>query len=187
MAGATLRLDERLLLATLIFMRHGETLSNRERRFQGQLDIELNEIGRLQAQQAAKRLAGEGISIIYSSDLRRAAESAEIVAAALDIPLVTDRRLRERHLGVLQGITVAEAEVQYPEELKNWRAGDVVFFAHPGQTYPWHVAIVSDKKAADGVPLILHGYPPFWSETYRLDSLGPIHSHFRMEKKPKRA
>ncbi|MCE5231429.1 DUF1287 domain-containing protein [bacterium] len=69
---------------------------------------------------------------------------------------------------------------------KNWRAGDVVFFVHQGQTHPWHVAIVSDKKAADGVPLILHGYPPYWSETYRLDALGPIHSHWRMENKPAR-
>lgn len=69
---------------------------------------------------------------------------------------------------------------------KNWRAGDVVFFVHERQTYPWHIAIISDRKDADGMRLIIHGYPPFWSETYRLDSLGPIHSHWRMENAPQK-
>lgn len=66
---------------------------------------------------------------------------------------------------------------------KNWRAGDVVFYVREGQTYPWHVAIVSDKKASDGMPLIVDGYPPCTSESHRLDEFKPIHSHWRMERK----
>lgn len=64
--------------------------------------------------------------------------------------------------------------------LKHWQGGDVVFYVRKGESYPWHVALVSDKKAADGMPLIIDGYPPVTSESHRLDEFGPIHSHFRL-------
>lgn len=77
-------------------------------------------------------------------------------------------------------------ELDHDSLEQNWRAGDVVFFVHERQTYPWHIAVISDRRASDGMPLILHGFPPYWSETYRLDSLGPIHSHWRMDNAPKK-
>ena len=67
---------------------------------------------------------------------------------------------------------------------KYWLPGDIVFFVRPGQIHPWHVAVVSDKKAADGMPLIIEGYPVWFSEFRRLDDWAPIHSHFRVERIP---
>jgi len=64
---------------------------------------------------------------------------------------------------------------------QEWKAGDVVFYVHSGATHPWHVAIVSDKKDRDGIPMIIDSYPPHTSESHRLDEFAPIHSHFRVE------
>lgn len=66
-----------------------------------------------------------------------------------------------------------------PDHLAQWQPGDVVFYVHEGASHPWHVAIVSDKKAPDGMPLIIDSFPPRTSETHRLDEWAPIHSHFR--------
>ena len=63
---------------------------------------------------------------------------------------------------------------------REWQAGDVVFFVRPGQSHPWHVAIVSDRHCGDAMPLIIDGFPPATSETHRLDEFQPIHSHFRL-------
>lgn len=65
---------------------------------------------------------------------------------------------------------------------KEWAGGDVVFFVHEGSSHPWHVAIISDKRAPDGVPLVIHSFPPRTSEGERVDRFGPIHSHFRLER-----
>ena len=65
--------------------------------------------------------------------------------------------------------------------LKEWQGGDVVFYALKGEKQPWHVAIVSDRRLDDGMPLIIDAYPPFTSETRRLDEFAPILAHFRYE------
>jgi uncharacterized protein len=66
----------------------------------------------------------------------------------------------------------------------DWLPGDVVFFVRSGSTHPWHTAIVSDKRAADGMPMLIDSFPPRTSETHRLDEYGPIHSHFRIKDSP---
>jgi uncharacterized protein YijF (DUF1287 family) len=66
----------------------------------------------------------------------------------------------------------------------DWRPGDIVFFVRPRQSQPWHVAVVSDRKDADGMPLIIEGYPPWATESRRLDHWAPIHSHFRLTRIP---
>jgi uncharacterized protein len=66
-----------------------------------------------------------------------------------------------------------------PSSLSRWFPGDVVFYVRQGASYPWHVAIVSDKRDRDGMPLIIDSYPPWTSESHRLDEWAPIHSHFR--------
>jgi uncharacterized protein len=63
---------------------------------------------------------------------------------------------------------------------ENWKPGDVVFYIYAGASHPWHVAIVSDKRDADGMPFIIDAYPPVTSESHRLDEFAPIHSHFRL-------
>ncbi len=69
-------------------------------------------------------------------------------------------------------------------DIPNWKAGDVVFFAAKGEKHPWHTAIISDKRAPDGMPFVIDAFPPKTSETHRLDEFGPIHSHFRTESAP---
>jgi broad specificity phosphatase PhoE len=106
---------------TLILARHGETDWNRDGRFQGHADPPLNDTGRAQARQLAETLADEPIDAIYSSDLRRAHETAQIVAAAKGIDVVVDQDLRERDVGEWSGLTLPEIEERYPDELRRFR------------------------------------------------------------------
>jgi broad specificity phosphatase PhoE len=96
---------------TLILLaRHGETEWNRELRFQGHADEPLNDTGRRQAGELAARLSTEPIAAVYASDLRRASETAEIVARTLDLPFRLDSRLREIDVGSWQGRTREEID-----------------------------------------------------------------------------
>ncbi|KAJ0087069.1 hypothetical protein Patl1_09024 [Pistacia atlantica] len=103
--------------AEIIVVRHGETGWNADGRIQGHLDVELNHVGRQQAAAVANRISKEmKISAVYSSDLKRAMETAHIIASTCDIPEVTtDPELRERHLGDLQGFTLQEAAALKPD------------------------------------------------------------------------
>ncbi|XP_061352822.1 phosphoglycerate mutase-like protein 4 [Gastrolobium bilobum] len=102
--------------AEIFVVRHGETAWNAERRVQGQVDIELNEAGRLQAAAVADRLSREPkISAVYSSDLQRAFETAQIIASMCGgLEVVKDFDLRERHKGNLQGLIYGEIEKTNP-------------------------------------------------------------------------
>jgi probable phosphoglycerate mutase len=101
------------------FIRHGATDWNQSGRLQGQNDIELNENGRRQAAALAKRLKNEDWELIVSSDLKRAKETAEIVAAELGISEIRlDRRLRERTHGRLDGTTLEERIAAWGEHWK---------------------------------------------------------------------
>uniref|UniRef100_A0A5B7CBG0 Putative phosphoglycerate mutase-like protein 4 isoform X2 n=1 Tax=Davidia involucrata TaxID=16924 RepID=A0A5B7CBG0_DAVIN len=97
--------------AEIIVVRHGETAWNVDGRIQGHLDVELNEVGRRQAAAVADRLSKEtSISAVYSSDLKRAFETAHIIESYCGVPkVVQDPDLRERHLGDLQGSVLHEA------------------------------------------------------------------------------
>lgn len=94
--------------ATLILMRHGETAWNREKRIMGDLDIPLTQDGRDQCAAAAVLLESFAVDRIVSSPLARAAESAEIAAAHLRVPVVHDPRLVEVRFGDWQGKTYEE-------------------------------------------------------------------------------
>jgi probable phosphoglycerate mutase len=88
----------------LHFVRHGETTWNAERRIQGQThDVPLSDRGREQAREVAQTLASVPAGAIYSSDLRRAIETAAPIAEALRLPVIEVPALRERHFGDLQG------------------------------------------------------------------------------------
>jgi 2,3-bisphosphoglycerate-dependent phosphoglycerate mutase len=88
----------------LIIIRHGESLDNKRKVFQGQSDSSLSNLGIAQAKKLAKRLKDEKIDEIYSSDLIRAKQTAEeILKYHKDSVLVLDQRIRERHFGELQG------------------------------------------------------------------------------------
>src|SRR5581483_12433051 len=86
-------------MTTLLLVRHGETDWNSERRWQGHADEPLNETGRAQAREVADELADRSIDAVYSSDLSRARETAEIIAARLGLSVTTDARLGEVDVG----------------------------------------------------------------------------------------
>lgn len=101
----------------LLLIRHARSVANAEGRLQGQTESPLSEEGKGQAKALAQRLVhqGLGISAVYASDLSRAAETAQIVASCLGLPVVLDERLREYDSGVLNGIVWQDVEFLYPE------------------------------------------------------------------------
>jgi broad specificity phosphatase PhoE len=101
--------------------RHGQTDWNAEGRFQGHIDIPLNERGREQAAALVPALERARIEAILSSDLSRARETAEIAARGLRVPVYEDARLREAHLGEAQGLLAREIEERFPEIARRWR------------------------------------------------------------------
>jgi broad specificity phosphatase PhoE len=101
-------------------VRHGETQWNRELRWQGHSDPPLNEQGREQARRLATALASTSFAAIYSSDLRRASETAEIVARRLGRPVRVDPALREIDIGSWEGFTLRELESRFPQAVARW-------------------------------------------------------------------
>lgn len=118
----------------LFLVRHGETEWNVEGRIQGHLDIPLNEIGLAQAAAVGKRLAGEKFDAIYSSDLIRAYRTASAAVENPDKDIIRDRRLRERHLGVLQGLTGEEAIARQPSAWKAFKTRDPAMALEGGES-----------------------------------------------------
>ncbi len=114
-------------MSRLVLIRHGETDWNVEGRYQGQADPPLNARGRAQAQALVEPLRPLGLDVLYTSPLRRARQTAEVLATALHLPLHTDPRLMEIHQGAWQTRLRAEIERQYPETFHRW------------QTAPWEV------------------------------------------------
>jgi broad specificity phosphatase PhoE len=111
--------------ARVILVRHGQTLWNEEERWQGQKGTGLSTKGRQQCLAAAEALAGMGVEAIYSSDLERARESAQIIAERLNLPVKYAEALRERAVGEWNGLTDEEVKQRFPQE----RAAHL---AHPG-------------------------------------------------------
>jgi probable phosphoglycerate mutase len=108
-------------VTTLILARHGETDWNRDGRFQGHADPPLNDQGREQARSLAYALDDQALAAIYSSDLRRAHETALVVADRKGLNVVVDPDLRERDVGAWSGLTLPEIEDRFPEELRRFR------------------------------------------------------------------
>jgi broad specificity phosphatase PhoE len=108
-------------VTTLLLVRHGETDWNRDGRWQGHSDTHLNDVGREQAVRVAGEL--DGVDVLYASDLARARETAEIVAARLGLPVRLDERLRERSFGAWEGKTAPEIEAEFRDAHARWLAG----------------------------------------------------------------
>ena len=113
-------------MTRLIVWRHGRTEWNFTGRFQGQTDVDLDDIGVEQTEASAPRLAAYRPDVIVSSDLRRAARTAEALAALTGLPVDLDKRLRERDFGPWQGLTRQEIRERFPEDLARWHAGEPI-------------------------------------------------------------
>lgn len=107
----------------IFLFRHGETDFNREHRFQGHLDIPLNDEGRAQAARLKPTLRRLGLEEILSSDLCRAHETAQIASSDLKLPIISTPGLREAYLGDAQGLTAEELELKFGEALvSRWKS-----------------------------------------------------------------
>ena len=113
--------------ARVLLLRHGRTAYNAEARFQGQTDIPLDEVGLGQAKRVADalaaELAGEPVRIL-SSDLSRAAQTAEALATRLGVEVTTDPRLREIYAGEWEGLLREQIIARWPDDFAAWRRGD---------------------------------------------------------------
>jgi len=118
----------------ICLVRHGETAWNAERRIQGHLDIELNATGVAQAEAVGRTLANEAFSVICSSDLARARQTAETIARPHGLSVCSSPELRERHYGSFQGRTYEEAKAEQPEHYERYRVRDPHFTFGSGES-----------------------------------------------------
>ncbi len=145
-------------------VRHGETTWNVTGRQQGHLDGELSELGVAQAQAVARGLGDDHFDALYSSDLGRAVQTAEVLGAQLGLEVVTDERLRERHLGCLQGMVMADFEREQPDLYARLRSDDPDF-ALPGgesarEVYDRSIACMNDlvrRHLGERLLVVAHG------------------------------
>jgi broad specificity phosphatase PhoE len=106
----------------LLLVRHGQSTWNHERRIQGQLDPPLSDEGRRQAAQLGRRLAGRQFSGFYASDLKRATETAQLIAEAVRIEPEAMAGLREIYLGRWEGLRTEELADRFPDAWASWTA-----------------------------------------------------------------
>jgi len=118
----------------LLLIRHGQSLWNASRHWQGHSDVPLSEQGRSEAEALASRLADERLAALYSSDLERAFVTARIVGAPHGLEPVRDPRLRELDVGAWGGLTRPEIAERWPDVLPRFDAGDVHARPEGGET-----------------------------------------------------
>ena len=103
-------------MVTLLIVRHGYSMGNKEKRFSGQMDVALDEIGLRQAQSIAEYvLATFRIDAVYASDLQRAVDTVKPIADALKLSVIECKSLREVDVGDWQGKRIADVEKEYSE------------------------------------------------------------------------
>ena len=123
-------------LTKICFVRHGETDWNVEKRMQGHTDIPLNAHGVMQADRLAKALlkTGQHFDCIYSSDLERAFHTAKTIAIPQSLDVLIHPDLRERHVGKLQGLLLADAPRVEPELWQRHLARELDFDLGGGES-----------------------------------------------------
>jgi len=151
-------------MTRLYLVRHGETEWNKVSKIQGRTDIELSDEGIKQAKQLAKRLTGEDINFIYSSSLKRALRTAEIIADYKRCGIIKSENYHEICLGPWEGMTINEIQERYREHFRAYRE-DPANFNLPGaetflnlteRTYNSIIKIVSKHKGKN-ILLVSHG------------------------------
>jgi probable phosphoglycerate mutase len=131
-------------MTELVLIRHGETDMNRELRFQGHVDVALNDIGHAQARRLARRLASEPAHAIYASDLLRARQTAMPIAGELAMQPVADAGLREQCFGRVDGMRVADIQREHPEAWAGWLRFEEDFAMPEGEsTRAFHARVIA--------------------------------------------
>lgn len=149
-------------MTTLLLVRHGETDWNNEHRWQGHADRPLNDTGRAQARELAEALAGREIGAVYASDLARARETAELVAAPLGLPVGLDAGLREVDVGDWAGRLVSEIERNDPAAFRRWQDGRQGWrggesYDEMGERVVAAVVRIAERHPDETVLVVTHG------------------------------
>jgi 2,3-bisphosphoglycerate-dependent phosphoglycerate mutase len=122
------------LLTSFTIVRHGETEWNQLGLHQGVQNSPLTEKGLAQAYSVARALKKFTFQKLYSSDLGRAVETAQIIGSVLNLGVIFDKRLQERNLGCLGGLTIDEFSEQYPEDCEKYLSGDPDYILPGGES-----------------------------------------------------
>ena len=138
----------------IVLVRHGATDWNLQGRCQGSSDRELSEAGIRQAEQIATLMSGEKFDAVYSSHLRRARQTAEVISRPHGMPVHIEENLRELDHGELEGLTFSEIKSRYGEFLTRWRTEPADIRVPGGE----RLADVADR-AWNGLQLILDRHP----------------------------
>jgi probable phosphoglycerate mutase len=151
-------------LTRVVAIRHGETDWNVQTRIQGQLDVALNDKGRVQAARLALALGSEDLSAIYASDLQRTVATAQPLAARAGLPVRTDPALRERGFGTFEGLTWAQVEQDHPEASRRWRLREAGFGPPGGETLAvFHeravaaLMAIAARHRGEHIAIVTHG------------------------------
>jgi broad specificity phosphatase PhoE len=152
-------------VTTILLARHGETDWNREKRWQGLADHSLNARGREQATALAEQLEPLTFSAIYASDLRRAHETALIVAKRKGLPVTPMRKLREIDVGSWTGLSYDEVKERLPEAYKRmrtragsgWEGGET--YAEMGRRVLEAISWIAGAHPGDAVLVVTHSGP----------------------------
>ena len=108
-------------MTRFILVRHGQTEWNRFERFRGRVDIDLDETGLMQAEAAAEKIARWEVKATYSSPLKRAMTTAQIIAHRLGLEAQPLEEINDMDFGLWQGLSISEVREQYPELFGLWR------------------------------------------------------------------
>ena len=148
----------------ICLVRHGETEWNAARRIQGQIDIDLNAIGLRQAEAAGRWLQDAGIVALYSSDLKRAWNTALAIGAALGLTPTATPEMRERRYGVFEGLTYDEAKANHPDGYAAFEGRNADYAFENGESLKAMFARVTGRLQAiaaahpgQNVAVVLHG------------------------------
>ena len=151
-------------MTELVLIRHGETDMNRERRFQGHVDVALNAIGLEPARRLADRMAGQQADAVYASDLLRAQQTARPIASELALPAVPEAGLREQSFGRVDGMRVDDIKAQHPEAWEGWLRFDEHYAMPEGEsTHQFHRRVMAAlhrlvaAHAGGKVVVVTHG------------------------------
>jgi glucosyl-3-phosphoglycerate phosphatase len=143
---------------TLVLWRHGQTDYNLQRRFQGQSDMPLNELGLQQAAQAAPYLAALRPAAIFSSDLSRASVTADALARLTGLPVQFEKNLRERSGGSWEGLSEREIAERYPVERVTWSPPDGELAATVADRASGALQRIADSMPAGSLAVVVgHG------------------------------
>ena len=159
---------------TILLARHGETDWNAERRVQGHTDRPLNGTGIAQARALAEELSADAIDAVYSSDLERAQQTAEVVADARGLPVETLPELRERDFGTWEGLTDEEVFERFPDARSGpW--GDAESRDELGARILEACKRIASRHPGGSVLVVTHGGPVRAMLTYcGADGVGAI-------------